>query len=616
VQAIAHHALEAEINALLYLARQGIAIRGKTDNTANYNNLLKLLSLYCSDLNTFLQRKRSYTSHDVQNELLELCANDILGKIQSEIATAGPFGIIVDGCQDNNYEQLSVCIRYCDKDVHVQEEPVGFYATSKSDAESISNCIKDVLCRLNLQLLHIIGQSYDGASTMSGCVSGVQKRIKEVAPSAEYVHCHAHCLDLALQEAGKKIPMVRDAVSLVHDMGVFLNASALRRTTFKDLQHNAINENADMAEEFIDLEDGIAVVEEDITNEVSEAEVVRMSTKKSLSMRKLCTTRWLARTPALQDAIRGYVALQIAFAHFSKNAEPSAAYTAGGIETSMNQGKTYFTILVCLKVFHQAELCSRYLQRTGITVAEAVHHVSNLKTYYKGLRNEKAWQQIWNEAMLEIRKLDLEEPSVPRQRRVPRRLEQTSNPAEPHQFVDPHSLYRMQFFELLDLLINELDERFQQIGVEKLMQLERILLGTNTEEDIDSVMQSYSIFLPSRAGLARQLDSLKDIYNTPRNIGDTVLKLQEMINKGVPELFCHVIVLCQIYLAAPVTSVECERSFSTMRRLKTWLRGTTGQPRLNHEFILTTHSERSVDVGKVIRDFVRLNSQRRDDFGL
>jgi hypothetical protein len=124
-------------------------------------------------------------------------------------------------------------------------------------------------------------------------------------------------------------------------------------------------------------------------------------------MRKLCTTRWLARTPALQDAIRGYGALQIAFAHFSKNAEPSAAYTAGGIETSMNQGKTSLTILVCLKVFRQAELCSRYLQRTGLTAAEAVHHVSNLMTYYKGLRNEKAWQQIWNEAMLEIRKHDL-----------------------------------------------------------------------------------------------------------------------------------------------------------------------------------------------------------------
>ena len=74
--------------------------------------------------------------------------------------------------------------------------------------------------------------------------------------------------------------------------------------------------------------------------------------------------------------------------------------------------------------------------------------------------------------------------------------------------------------------------------------------------------------------------------------------------------------LARIYLAScPVTSVECERSFSVLRRLKTWLRRTTGQ-RLNHELILVAHSARPVDLDGVIEDFVRLNDQRKDDFGL
>jgi len=49
--------------------------------------------------------------------------------------------------------------------------------------------------------------------------------------------------------------------------------------------------------------------------------------------------------------------------------------------------------------------------------------------------------------------------------------------------------------------------------------------------------------------------------------------------------------------------------------LKTWLRRTTGQCRLNHELILVTHAARPVDLDTVIEDFVRLNDQRKYDFG-
>ena len=42
----------------------------------------------------------------------------------------------------------------------------------------------------------IVSQEYDGASVMSGCCSGMQQRIRQVAPKAIYVHCYAHCLNL------------------------------------------------------------------------------------------------------------------------------------------------------------------------------------------------------------------------------------------------------------------------------------------------------------------------------------------------------------------------------------------------------------------------------------
>ena len=50
-----------------------------------------------------------------------------------------------------------------------------------------------------------MSQGYDGASVMSGHCSGVQTRIREVAPQAIYTHCNAHCLNLALVDSVKAV---------------------------------------------------------------------------------------------------------------------------------------------------------------------------------------------------------------------------------------------------------------------------------------------------------------------------------------------------------------------------------------------------------------------------
>jgi hypothetical protein len=42
------------------------------------------------------------------------------------------------------------------------------------------------------------GQGYDGAANMAGKFSGVRTRIQTEIPEAYYVHCYAHCLNLAV----------------------------------------------------------------------------------------------------------------------------------------------------------------------------------------------------------------------------------------------------------------------------------------------------------------------------------------------------------------------------------------------------------------------------------
>ena len=67
----------------------------------------------------------------------------------------------------------------------------------------------------------------------------------------------------------------------------------------------------------------------------------------------------------------------------------------------------------------------------------------------------------------------------------------------------------------------------------------------------------------------------------------------------------------------PVTSAEAERSFSGLRRLKSYLRSTMSQSRLNHVSILNAHSEilDELDLKIVAEQFILARDNRRITFG-
>ena len=66
---------------------------------------------------------------------------------------------------------------------------------------NIEQAITGLLTDLGLSLDDLRGQGYDGASTMSGEKSGVQRRIMEKQPKALYTHCSSHSLNLVIAQA-------------------------------------------------------------------------------------------------------------------------------------------------------------------------------------------------------------------------------------------------------------------------------------------------------------------------------------------------------------------------------------------------------------------------------
>ena len=77
---------------------------------------------------------------------------------------------------------------------------------------------------MGLLIENCVEQYYDGASVMAGYKGGVQAFIREKVPSAIYVHCASHALNLLLNHGSDVIEIqnvfkiVSDAINFVNDL--------------------------------------------------------------------------------------------------------------------------------------------------------------------------------------------------------------------------------------------------------------------------------------------------------------------------------------------------------------------------------------------------------------
>jgi len=105
--------------------------------------------------------------------------------------------------------------------------------------------------------------------------------------------------------------------------------------------------------------------------------------------------------------------------------------------------------------------------------------------------------------------------------------------------------------------------------------------------------------------LPTQLESLKTLVEaryTDANvvtIPDIVQLLKDM-KPSSREMFSQVVTIVRLILVMPATNATSERSFSALRRLKTYLRSTMTQCRLNH--LLTLHVHRDATDGMNLTD--------------
>ena len=99
-QVEARSCLRKFFTSIEYLARQALPLRGHQEERGNFQQLMKLREADSDVLKRWLQQRRSYTSHEIQNEMLRIMAHQIQRSILKDICTSMWFCVSADETVD------------------------------------------------------------------------------------------------------------------------------------------------------------------------------------------------------------------------------------------------------------------------------------------------------------------------------------------------------------------------------------------------------------------------------------------------------------------------------------------------------------------------------------
>ena len=120
----------------------------------------------------------------------------------------------------------------------------------------------------------------------------------------------------------------------------------------------------------------------------------------------------------------------------------------------------------------------------------------------------------------------------------------------------------------------------------------------------------------SRHTLEGHLEMLRSNYNGERSLTD-IVKYCRSLTPAQRLLMAEAAKLVRLLMTVPATNAQSERMFSALRRIKTYLRATMKQDRLNHLMVMSVHKDKvdSLQWKTIASEFVNGVEERVRVFG-
>ncbi len=192
-------------------------------------------------------------------------------------------------------------------------------------------------------------------------------------------------------------------------------------------------------------------------------------------------------------------------------------------------------------------------------------------------------------------------------RRCGRQTTRANHPADTPKQYWKVSLY----YPFIDHIIMELESRL--IKSENRLHAQFLLpkcVNTITDEQILTLFDTYKDDLTCELDeFKREVARWRTRWSiTPQS--QVPSSLCEVLDIVDPVLYPSIETILYIMLTMPVTSATAERSFSVLRRLKTYVRSTMKNDRLASLALMHIHREFHVDLDKVMEKFVSAKTRR------
>ena len=580
------------LSSVRFLARQGLALRG--DHCSEESNLTQLLRLRseCNPemLQWLAKHSNKHVSPENQNEMLQLMAHQVLRKILGDMHQSPFLTLMVDETTDvSNKEQLTLILRWVDSDFVVSEEFLGLYNLATANAQSIVDIISDTFLRLQISFSKLRGQCYDWCNTMAGAKGGEAAKIAQLEPRAVFTHCYGHALSLGVSDTVKTLPVLRDCLDTCFELVRLVKFSPKREAMLRGLK-------------------------EEIGSDAP-------------SVRTMCPTRWTVCAQSLSSILVNYDNLQLLWeTAFKSTTETDVKARIRGIVSQMDTFKFFFSLSLCELILHHTDKLSQTLQQPKLSSVEG-HHIAmmTVKTL-EGIRTERDFELFWEKLENRRECLEIDEPCLPRKRKVPKRFE--DGDAEAEFPKSPADYYRRIYFEALDLAVVSIRNRFNQQGFKTFSTIEQLIFtaakGECFTENLDAVCSFFEGDF-NKEELKSELTTFQHLYKSAHQEDteasptiDSVKSALLTLSSSQRVLISSVSRLFQLLLILPAINSTSERSFSALRRVKSYLRSTMSQARLNHLMVLHYHRPLTdtLDLHAVCNEYISKNTTRKNTFAM
>ena len=282
--------------------------------------------------------------------------------------------------------------------------------------------------------------------------------------------------------------------------------------------------------------------------------------------------------------------------------------------------RTFFGFKLAHFTLRHTDILATKLQKRDLNAAQGYQLAMMTVEILEAEYSEEKIEQFYKSTVEAANEISyLEDPVLPRQRSRPIRVADYLEPIP--EYEDVSDMYKALYFEALSTITSNIKQRFQQKGYEMVMSLENLLLksanGEEYSKEFEKVTQFYGSDLDKNM-LEPQLLTYKLLFKNFKEkvtLKDVIETMEKSVTSVLLSEICTVL---KLILILPATNSQSERVFSSMKNVKTSVRSSMNQNRLNHIMLMSVHKEetKNMCLEEVADQFIAMNEKRRSDFGV